>query len=131
MEPFDNQELTDHELDGMLREWKTPPVPGQMRTGVFPERAVPWWRRSIHIPLPVAACLALVLAFGGWRIATPTPARVIVKTERVEVPVVSERTVTQIVYRDRPPAMHGLTFHELQPVAALRSRIIRRGNVEN
>jgi hypothetical protein len=51
--------------------------------------------------------------------------REIVRTERVEIPVVKEQVVTRLVYRDRPVP---LDRHELQPVAVLRPVIIRRGN---
>jgi hypothetical protein len=57
----------------------------------------------------------------------------LVKTERVEVPVVQDRVVTKYVYRNGPPApaIHGLNFDELRPVAELRPRIIRSGDAKN
>ena len=112
MEPLENQDLTDQELDGMLRQWQTPPAPGRMRAAVFPERGAPWWRWSIRIPLPAAACLVVLLAAGAWRWAVP-----------------DERVVTRVVYRDNAAGV--LTFRELQPVTELRPRIIRRGHAEN
>jgi hypothetical protein len=129
MEPFENQELTDHELDGMLREWNTPPAPAHLRGALFPEQRH-WWKRSIRLPIPVAGCAALLLMLMLWRTATTAPARTIVKTEWVEVPVVTERTVTKVVYREKPPAERSLTFHNLRPVAELRPRIIRSTHAE-
>lgn len=112
MEPLENQDLTDRELDGMLRQWQAPPAPGRLRAAVFPDCAAPWWTRSIRIPLPVVACLVVLLAAGAWRWAVP-----------------DERVVTRLVYRAN--AADVLTFHELQPVTELRPRIIRRGHAEN
>jgi hypothetical protein len=129
MEPFENQELTDHELDGMLREWKTPPAPAHLRGALFPEQPH-WWRRSIRVPIPVAVCAALLLMLMLWRTATTAPARTIVKTERVEIPVVTECTVTKLVYREKPTAERSLTFQNLRPVAELRPRIIRSTHAE-
>jgi len=130
MEPLENQELNDHELDLLLREWKVPHAPSRVRARVFARSDRPWWRRiwtaSIRIPLPVAACLALALALGGWRWLAPPQPRVVIKTERVEVPVVTERIVTRLVYRDRPAAVP-----KLEPVTELRPRIIRSRNAEN
>jgi len=58
-------------------------------------------------------------AIGAARWPRPAAApRVVIRTERVEVPVVEERVVTRTVYRDRPAA-------KWQPVAELRPRIIR------
>ncbi len=145
MEPFEGQDLSDHELDRMLREWRTPRPPARLRAEVFGEKPAPWWKRSVRIPLPVAACLVLAIGIAGWRLASTRPApavaepRVVVRTERVEVPVVTTRTVTKVVYRDRQAAskpapilqLHALTFEELQPVAALRPRIIRSEHVQN
>ncbi len=147
MEPFEGQDLSDHELDRMLREWRTPRPPARLRAEVFGEKPAPWWKRSVRIPLPVAACLVLVIGIAGWRLASTRPApavaesRVVVRTERVEVPMVTTKTVTKVVYRDRPAPLepkptpilelHALTFEELQPVAALRPRIIRSEHVQN
>ncbi len=133
MEPLENQELNDRDLDGLLREWKAPSAPARLRGRVFGEPDRPWWRKiwtgSIRIPVPVAACLALALALGAWRWIAPPPARVLIKTERVEVPVVTERVVT--LYRERPVASETPAVPMLRPVTELRPRIIRNRNAEN
>jgi hypothetical protein len=142
MEPYDSEELTDRELDGLLREWKAPAAPTHLRAAVFPARGA-WligvlrriWTGSVRVPVPVAVCLAVLLGIGGWLMTRPGSPRVIVKTEvrteRVEVPVVTEREVPRIVYRDRAPVARPITFNNLQPVAELRPRIIRSGDAHN
>jgi hypothetical protein len=61
---------------------------------------------SVRVPVPVAA--ALIVLFGLTIVfaarARPEPINVAspVITRTVEVPVVQERTVTRVVYRDRP-----------------------------
>src|SRR5258708_3615487 len=132
MEPYDDEELTDRELDGLLREWKAPRAPAHLRSAVFSARGA-WWRRmwttSFRVPVPVAVCLTALLAIGGWWLTRPTAPRVIVRTEvrteRVEVPVVTERVVPKVVYRDRTTVARPITFQNLRPVAELRPRIIR------
>src|SRR5258708_29876707 len=121
MGPLENQDLNDRELDGLLDEWKPPAPPARLRARVFAQQSRPWWRRiwtaSIRIPAPVAACLLVALAFGAWQLLKQP--RVLVKqeikTERVEVPVVTER----VVYRDRPTPTHISTVARLQPVTEL------------
>jgi hypothetical protein len=124
MDPFEDGQLADPELDALLAEWHAPQAPASLRSAVFR----PWWSRmwtaSIRIPLPAACCLAALLAAALWHWSRPVPVRVIVRTERVEVPVVKEQVVTRLVYRDRPVP---LDIHELQPVAVLRPVIIRSG----
>ncbi len=137
MEPFEKDDLSDRELDAILPAWKSPPAPVRLRAAVFPKSSTPWWRAiwtiSFRIPLPVACVLAILLAFAAWRWVTPPPPRIVIHTERVEVPVVKKEIVT--VYRDRivhiPAATAGSNAHELQPVAELRPRIIRRRNAQN
>jgi hypothetical protein len=68
MDPSGNNELTDQELDRLLREeWKSPSAPARLRGRVFPS----WWRKfwgiSIRIPLPVACCLTILLTVVAWR----------------------------------------------------------------
>jgi len=109
MEPLDDQELST-----MLREWRVPEAPRRMRAKLFPPRAV-WWQRvwqvEIRIPLPVAICVVLLLAFGLWRSMAPR--------QLAEVPTV------------RPQPAEMLTFRELTPVKELKPRIIRRNHAEN
>lgn len=125
--------LEDRELDALLKQWQTPAPPAHLRARVLsgiekpPKRQ--WtriWTASIRIPLPVALALACALALTGWRWTRTSQPQVIVRTERVEVPVVTERVVTHIVYRERPVALS-----KLQPVMELRPRIIRSRNAEN
>jgi len=137
MEPND-----DRELRSLLREWQVPSIPSSLEERVLAVRR-PWWRfllnGYIRVPVPLACCIALLLtAAEVWRWTRPTPAavtHVVVKTERVEVPVVRERVITKLVYKNRPPAVEtperGLTFRQLRPVVELRPRIIRGGHDQN
>src|SRR5262249_9715263 len=119
MEPFEKDELTDRELDGMLAQWKAPSAPARLKAAVFGERRAPWWRRlwsgSIRVPVPVACALAVLMAIAAA--AMMRAPRVEVRTVRVEVPVVQER----IVYQDRPV----VTETTWRPVRELQPRIIR------
>jgi hypothetical protein len=134
MEPFEEDQLTPGELDSLLREWKSPAAPARLRAAVFAEHR-PWWVRlwtvSIRVPLPVACCLGMLIAAGIWRMSRPAPppAAVVVRTQRVEVPVVHDRIVTKYVYRKSPEG--GLTFKELRPVSELRPVIIRSDDAKN
>ena len=131
MEPSDKNQLSDQELDELLRKWKAPEAPVRLRAALFgvPE---PWWRRvwsaSLRVTLPAACALMAALSMAGWRVSRPAAPRVVTQTERVEVPVVQERVVTRTVYRAAPqcnPAAGGL-----EPVSALRPRIIRTPDEE-
>ena len=130
MEPFDRDELSDSELDNLLKKWEAPPAPARLRAAVFPEEPKPRWRRlwsaSFRVPLPVAAALAIGLALAVWQGRRPGAPLELVRTERVEVPVLQERVVTRTGYRYRaaPPAQ------TLKPVAELRPRIIRTPDEE-
>ena len=133
MTPFE-EELPEKELDEMLAAWKSPVAPEQrLRAAVFPAAAGPWWRRlwsaSLPVPMPLACVLALLMLAGAWRLVTPPPTRVVIQQQRVEVPVVQVETVT--VYRDRIVQVPAANPSELQPVAELRPRIIRRAHAEN
>lgn len=112
MEPFEERELSDRELDALLPQWEAPTAPARLRAAVFPETArplwkKPWWknlwRASIRIPVPVAICLAVLLAAACWQW--------------------SARVADRAVVRNRQP--------EVQPVAELQPRIIRRERVTN
>ncbi len=141
MEPFEKDELPDTELDQLLRSWAAPAAPARMRAVVLPASSAPWWRRlwttSIPVPLPVACCLAVLITVGVWRWTRPVPPvapQVLVKTERVEVPVVQDRVITKYVYKKEPAAqtsVRGFDFDGLRPVAELRPRIIRSGDAKN
>ncbi len=127
MEPFERDELQEHELEGMLRQWRAPQVPARLRLAVFPQPSRPWWLRlwatSVRVPLPLAC--ALMLALGASLRPRPVaPPRTVIKTERVEVPSIQERVVTRIVFRDRKVA----SPKTWRPVAELHPRIISGGN---
>ena len=73
--------------------------PGQFR----PEgsRLLRFFRSSIRIPVPVGLALLLIVGVAfAFKIRVPVE-RSIVHVP-VEVPVVQEKTVTQIVYKERP-----------------------------
>jgi hypothetical protein len=131
MEPFREDELSEQELDALLREWKAPLAPAHLREAVFPGASRRWWQNlwslSIRVPVPVAAMVAIAVALAIWRAPFAVAPRVVVRTERIEVPVFQDR----VVYRDRivqaSPAPPGRNTHELQPVAELRPVIIRSG----
>jgi hypothetical protein len=120
----------DAELNVLLRAWEAPePSAGareRVRAGF---RAcgvrVPLWRRALsaelRVPLPVAACAALVLLASLFALfaRTQTPAQVAAQSTSadvrtndsapvkiVELPVERERVVTRFVYveRDAPRA---------------------------
>ncbi len=133
MEPFERDELSDGELDELLRKWEAPAAPARLRAAVFPETARPWWQRlwqgSIRIPVPAGVVLALLAAVAIWRWPAPAP-KVVTKTERLEVPVIQERVVNRIVYRDRVPERQ-VDVQKLRPVTELRPVIIRRENAQN
>jgi hypothetical protein len=139
MEPFEKDELSEGDLDRILGEWNAPAAPARLRASVFPESRAPWWRRlwtlSVPVPLPVACVLLLLItAAAWWREAMPRVPQVVVKTERVEVPVIQERVITKYVYRKEPAAqkaVRGFDIDGLKPVAELRPRIIRSGNAKN
>jgi hypothetical protein len=144
MEPIDRGELSNDELDSMLPEWQSPQAPARLRAALFPGKALlekpgPWWRSiwtaSIRVPLPIACALAILIALAVWRSLTPRPERVVVRTEQNRVPVVKQEIVTKTVYRERivhvPAAAPRHDTDQLQPVAELRPRIIRRQNAQN
>jgi hypothetical protein len=74
--------------------------PGQYRADRHPSLFLRFFRSSIRVPVPVGLALILlsVVAFTSSRGSNPPPSIVHVP---VEVPVVHEKTVTQIVYRER------------------------------
>ena len=129
MEPFDRDELSDAELDGLLKKWEVPSAPPNLRAAIFPDELQPRWRRiwtaSFRVPLPVAAACAIALAVAAWQWRAPAaPPRELIRTERVEVPVWKDRVVVKTVYKDR------VLPQTLKPVAELRPRIIRTPDEE-
>jgi hypothetical protein len=133
MESFEKDELSDGELERLLRFWEIPDAPAQLRQAVFgSSRGTRWravWGASIVVPVPMIAVVAIAIAIGFWQwtrqvVVRESPPRVVVKTVRVEVPVVKKEVVTRVVYRDRNPRQAD-EDRELRPVAELRPRIIR------
>jgi hypothetical protein len=135
MEPYDDPELLN-----LIREWQVPPPSGAFEKRVL--RTPKTWSRfllsgHISVPVPMACCLIVLIAAGAWLwvdLNRPLPPCVVVRTERVEVPVVRDRVVTKFIQNSGPVPMkrsHALTFHELNPVAELRPRVIRGRNDQN
>ncbi len=136
MEPFEKDELTESELDRLLEGWTAPEASARLRAAIFPEPSASWWKRlwmgSVRIPVPLACLLLLATSVAVWRAAKPPVPQIVVKTERVEVPVVQERIVTKLVTKyvgRKEPS--GFNIHGLKPVAELRPRIIRSGDAKN
>ena len=137
MEPNDEKELRS-----LLQEWQVPSISSSFEERVLTARRS-WWRffltGYVRVPVPIVCCIFLLLMGAEmWRWTRPAPTgapRVVIKTERMEVPVVRERIVTKVVYKNRPNLAetpeHGLTFLQLKPVGELRPRIIRGGHDQN
>ena len=115
MEEHEQPELTNPELDRLLRKWKTPVAPARLRSAIFPMQSVPWYRRwltaTIRIPVPVAVVLCVSLVFAGWQWAS-----------------IRERA---LVSRGLVSGPTSVTFHGFSPVAELRPRIIRSHHAVN
>src|SRR5215831_18433019 len=72
MEPWDDSELSESELNRALKEWKVPQASPRLRRRVFPDNGPrAWWRRfwstSIRVPLPIACSVLILLAVAAWR----------------------------------------------------------------
>jgi len=138
MAPIDNPDdrvapeaLSDSELHRMLLEWKAPRMPKRLYGTVFPSPRMPWWRRSIAIPLPVLSLLALGLlvcvTMGSRYLFNP---RVFVKTERMTVPAVPALAGKQVVSATQGLPAVTRRHHTRRPpmwipVRELRPRIVR------
>jgi len=108
--PDPNEDL---ELRTLLRQWHLPRSSSEFDRRVLTayrdqvSRDAVWKRfffRSIPIPLPVATALVLVLAFLGSRTLRPPVVRLqlpgpVPQVVQVEVPIIREKIVTRIVYR--------------------------------
>jgi hypothetical protein len=81
----------------------TPSRPAE-RSGV-PASLLAFFAASVRVPVPIAALLLLVLGativFALLSQRSPVTVPPIIVTRTIEVPVIHERTVTQVVYRDR------------------------------
>ena len=143
----------DAELKALLRAWEAPPPSADARARMLADfRAAvpraPLWRRALaaelRVPLPVAACAALVLVASLFLLvarARTHAAPEVSKTEAapvlkvVEVPVVQERVVTRTVYVEkkeraaarvasaRVPARPGLFPRETLAQGAAREEV--------
>ena len=124
----------DPDLRELLREWEVPPASSSLDERVLRFRYSRWHyllKGSVRVPVPVALCVTVLLAVGAWRLSQSpdSPPRILVKTERIEVPVVQERVVTRTVYKDRPNVRPGAGLTTLRPVGELRARLIRNRHV--
>ena len=106
----ENDELSDRELDRLLRQWSAPAAPERLRAGVFPEGRRGWWARfwsgSVRVPVPAACAVAMLLGVSVWRWMAP-PARVVIV---------------------QAPAAGAPKF---QPVLELRPRIVKAEDAAN
>lgn len=123
--------LDDGELDRLLKTWTVPQAPSaRMRAALFASRGKPWhqyfWKASVRIPVPVAAAIVILIGLVLMYRPAPAPPITLVRTQRVELPVVTERVVTKVVFRNPPPpSAETFSLSELKPVAEFRPRIIR------
>jgi hypothetical protein len=110
---------TDAQLKDLLNTWAVPPASSRLDSRTLAAYRVttarePAWRRLLvfRIPLPVAfACGVLLVAATAIAMHRPISSattqvqiKTVTETKTIEVPVVKERVVTRIVYRDRKPA---------------------------
>jgi hypothetical protein len=112
----DDELPEDPELKNLLGAWKAPEVAGSLDQrvlatyrGQFPPRSKwRWLAGSIRLPAPVAAAAALLLLATSYLAARKAtvyslesaPAAPQVKIVEVPVPVVRERVVTRVVYKN-------------------------------
>ncbi|HZS09581.1 MAG TPA: hypothetical protein VFD58_32435 [Blastocatellia bacterium] len=114
----------DRELGALLESWVAPDVPRSLDARVmaayreqFSHRRMPLWKRiltsSIHVPIPVAAAIAVLMIGAVWVAAKSAGSVTVVmsppqtdQTRIIELPVVHEKIVSQkqyvtrVVYRD-------------------------------
>jgi hypothetical protein len=112
-----DEDIEDRELKSLLCEWRAPEVTGSLDQRILTAyrrqfHARPWWRRwltgSISLPVPVAAMAVLLLcatSYLSMRRAASYPLEVPpitapVKIVEVPVPVVQEKIVTRVVYKN-------------------------------
>ena len=101
MEPLERDELSNSELNELLPEWKAPVAPARMRSAIFGTAPGPFWRTMWSASIRVPMPALLVLTI----------------------------LLGIAAWRWSPSARP--EGHELQPVAELRPKIIRSGNVQN
>lgn len=98
------------DLKGLLKEWQIPDPPPHVDAHVMAtyrdlqRRSASGWMRSVRLPAPAFALLLVMqlvslAMIGHYLVSTSPPAPILSMPERVvEVPVVKERTVTEVVY---------------------------------
>jgi len=154
----DDEVVEDRELKNLLGEWSPPEITSSLDQRIltsyrrqFLHR--PLWRRwlrgSISLPAPVAVTAALLLCATSYlaaRKATsytlePAPTTPTVKFVEVRVPVVKEKIVTRVVYKntDAKKAKEGpapisppprIDLANFRPVNELKIIVSHGGNDE-
>ncbi len=77
MEPFEQDELTEGELDRLLEGWTASEAPARLRAAIFPESSASWWKRlwiSID-PHPSASSVRIAARDRSRRVARRPAAR--------------------------------------------------------
>jgi hypothetical protein len=121
----------DREFQSLLGKWQAPTSLRALDQRVLlsyraQTTRLPGFRRiltsSISVPVPVVAALVVVLALAATALLrqrqAPAPQASPIMVERIkaiEVPVVQERVVQRIVYRERKPALTYPTRHKSVP----------------
>ena len=145
------------DLKELLKEWQIPDPPPHLDARVAASyratrrRSASGWMRSVRLPAPVLAFLVVaqlgsLFVIGHYLVSTSPPPPVLsMPTRVIEVPVVKERTVTQVVYLpadaaggSRQRASHSTAAQEdttrpvdltgFQPVSELQLRVIKGEN---
>jgi hypothetical protein len=120
----------ERELRSLLDKWQAPSSLNSLDQRVFisfreqTERS-PFWRRmltsSVSLPAPVAAAFIIALVLGTMTLlrqrSAPAPQAptIVERIKTIEVPVVQERVVERIVYRERRSALASQTRSLLAP----------------
>jgi hypothetical protein len=118
------------ELKQYLAQWKAPVAPERLDSLVrasYRKQILqpPWWLRwlsvSIRIPLPVAVSAGLVLCVMFWVAGRRTSSFVIQPaadtplTKIIEVPVIQEKLITRIIFRQPKHSRQGLKVVSAPP----------------
>jgi len=150
--------VEDREMNNLLGEWRPPDITSSLDQRVLTSYRrqflhKPLWRRwltgSISLPAPVAAAAALLLCATSYlaaRKATsytlePAPAISAVKLVEVSVPVVQQKIVTRVVYKNigapkakETPAPSSLPpridLADFRPVSDIKIIVSHGGNDE-
>ena len=153
MHPSNDQSIDP--LDDLLEQWKNPLPPADLRAALsksyrknVPIRGWRWLLAgTVRLPVPFAfaGALAILCAFFGlvlYQHSVPphiqTETRIVVQTQKVEVPVYRDRVVVHTKYRDRPrdtsPSKQCPVTRSNEPtyqfVTALDPHIVRRDHEE-